>query len=112
LTPDGGFQENNQFNSKFEDVKLLCKLSIPNHDDFKFMHQDQSTIMKNMKGFEALIEKHNEDSIISSVQIMGRWGMIKMVHPLFVMCHSFSSNVQFITSKIQQKKIKKRPYRG
>ncbi|KAF8424997.1 hypothetical protein L210DRAFT_962336 [Boletus edulis BED1] len=84
LSPDGAFQPTNQFESKFEDVKLSCKLTVPHHDDFKFLSQDSDVICKNIKGFEALIQKGKDDTSISSMQATGGWVRIKMVHPLFL----------------------------
>lgn len=84
LSPDGAFQPNNQFRSKFEDVKLSCRLTAPHHDDFQFMGKDFETALKNMRGFEALFQKSDDDTTLSSLQTSGGWGTIKMVHPLFL----------------------------
>ncbi|KAF8125264.1 hypothetical protein EV363DRAFT_1453849 [Boletus edulis] len=84
LSPDGVYQPNNKFGSKFEDVKLSCKLSISYHDDFPFMRNDMDTIKKNVKGFEGLIQKTADDSVTSAIQMTPGWATIKMIHPLFI----------------------------
>lgn len=91
LSPDGAFQPNNQFHSKFEDVKLSCKLTAPCHGDFQFMAKDFDTMIKNIRGFEALFQKSDDDTTISCLQTLGGWRTIKMVHPLFLVNLFFSA---------------------
>ncbi|KAG9311368.1 hypothetical protein JVU11DRAFT_8475 [Chiua virens] len=83
LQPDGCYRDTNIFGSEFTDVRLSCKLLIPHHEEFQFMSKDLDLIMKNVKGFEALIKRGHDDTFMSAIQTSGGVGAIKMIHRLF-----------------------------
>ncbi|KAH7930555.1 hypothetical protein BV22DRAFT_1124829 [Leucogyrophana mollusca] len=85
FTPDASYNPANNFQGKFEDAKLSCRLiAVHNQCDvFTFAQADYPIILKNLRAFEKLITKEKGDESVSVMQFSGGYESIKLSHSLF-----------------------------
>ncbi|KAF8120376.1 hypothetical protein EV363DRAFT_1303312 [Boletus edulis] len=83
FTPDGNFDPANSFGSKFQDIKLSCRLGAPAFSVFQFAQNDYPACIQNFVGIEKLIKHDKNDEVMSTMsQHLGKT-QFKLMHSLF-----------------------------
>lgn len=91
FTPDGSFNPGNALNTRFQDVKLNCRLTIPSPNTFPFAVTDYPTCIDNIRALEKIIKHDKKDQVMSSLSgsVLGST-QIKLSHALFEVCFLFT----------------------
>ncbi|KAF8119737.1 hypothetical protein EV363DRAFT_1409501 [Boletus edulis] len=83
FTPDGNYDPDNTFSSRFQDVKLNCRLACSTSSLFPFAITDFSKYIDNLRSCEKLIKSYKGDEVNSSIYFHLGKSQLKLTHPLF-----------------------------
>ncbi|KIK80331.1 hypothetical protein PAXRUDRAFT_36223 [Paxillus rubicundulus Ve08.2h10] len=93
FTADGNYDPANSYGSAFCDVKLNCRLTAPQSNNFQFAHNDFVACIENLRNLEELIKHKKNDQCISSiVEHLSTQPQFKLSHALFDPVKSSDAN--------------------
>ncbi|KAF8425809.1 hypothetical protein L210DRAFT_3653056 [Boletus edulis BED1] len=91
FTPDGNFDPANTFGSRFQDVKLSCRLIPPTSSDFDFTIKDYPICLQNLRSIERLVALgKNQETLGAIAEHLGK--------PQFKLAHSLFEAKPFVTT--------------
>lgn len=92
MTSDGKWNANNTLGTRFEQVKLSCRLlPVEKKEEFTFSSDDFPKIISNIRAIESLANpRKTRDAFSVIIEEMGQPPAIKLSHQLFVVSHSKS----------------------
>ena len=67
FTPDGCFNPTNTLNTRFQDVKLNCQLTIPQANSFPFAIADYPMCIENLRMIKKIIKYDKKSKVMSSL---------------------------------------------
>ncbi|KAG6372112.1 hypothetical protein JVT61DRAFT_8826 [Boletus reticuloceps] len=80
--PDGCYDPENPFQSRFQDVKLSCCLTAPQSSDFEFAQEDFPACIDNLRSIEKSIKPNKDNEILSSITTHLGSPQFKLSHAL------------------------------